>query len=194
MQEKGTKKKKANNNVFESEYTNLKRVTTFLKEHSEEIDIDNKFRQELVTLSKSYKETLDESRLITKVSDRLQRKVETAKQKLEESNIELQETVDALTKARVGRKAATIVLIIAVILFLVVEGVLEPIIDDWVAQNFDASYTTPFSLGVKLILALLLRPIEMVVEKALMRNTAKKKVNELKEAKFVKKEPKVEGK
>lgn len=175
--EKGRKKDKGN--VFEKEFAYIKEVNAFLKEETITTEEDSKYRDKLVALSQRYEETLDESRLITRVSDRLQRRLDNANQKLEENNVELQQTVDALTKARVGRKAATIVLAIAVVLFLLVEGVLEPRIDDFVSENFSPDYTTPFSLGVKLILALFLRPIEVLVEKALMRDVAKKKMSEL---------------
>ncbi len=182
--EKGRKKDKGN--VFEKEFTYIKEVNEFLKNEAVPTDEDSKYREKLVALSQRYEETLDESRLITRVSDRLQRRLDNANQKLEENNIELQQTVDALTKARVGRKATTIVLIIAVILFLLVEGVLEPIIDDFVEINLSKEYKTPISLVVKLILALFLRPIEVIVEKALMKDVANKKMSELKGTKIKK--------
>lgn len=175
------KGKKDKGNVFEKEFEYLKEINLFIKEEFSGEEENNKYKETLLSLSQRYEETLDESRLITRVSDRLQRKVDNANQKLEENNIELQQTVDALTKARVGRKATTIVLAIAVILFLLVEGILEPIIDDWADATFTTrDYKTPISLGIKLMLALLLRPIEVLVEKALMKNVAKKKMEEFK--------------
>ena len=168
-------------NVFEKEFEYLKEINLFIKEELSGEEENNKYKETLLSLSQRYEETLDESRLITRVSDRLQRKVDNANQKLEENNIELQQTVDALTKARVGRKATTIVLAIAVILFLLVEGILETIIDDWADSTFTTrDYKTPISLGIKLMLALLLRPIEVLVEKGLMKNVAKKKMEEFK--------------
>lgn len=128
-----------------------------------------------------YEDLLDQCKLITKVSDRLQNKINTANSKLEEKNVQLQQTINALTEARVGRRAATYVLIIAVVLFLVSEAWLEPPIEALMHENFmdkenpyaqtDAEFYA--SLALKGVLALLLKPIEMIVETTLMRKARK---------------------
>lgn len=131
---------------------------------------DSEIKKEFINLCNSYEELLDQSKLITKVSDRLQKKINKSNDDLEHKNIELQDTLDSLTRARVGRKATTITLIIFIILFLLVEWGVEPYIDDYAALNFNGYWTIlGVQLGSKAILALLLKPIDMVVEKVLLK-------------------------
>lgn len=124
-----------------------------------------------------YEELVDQSKLITKVSDRLQKKINRVNDQLEGKNAELQETLDDLTKAKVGRKAATIVLIIFMVIFIVVEAFVEPHIDDWADSNFhddfDDNGILILTVGIKGVLALLLRPLESLVEKILLRRAKK---------------------
>lgn len=138
----------------------------------------------------SYEDLLDQCKLITKVSDRLQNKINTANSKLEDKNIELQSTIDALTKARVGRKATTYVLIIAVVLFILTEALIEPPVEEWAHATFSVDETvTNMELTIGLILkgmlALLLKPIEMVVERTMMKRAQREaqqaKANQVKE-------------
>lgn len=123
----------------------------------------------------SYEDLLDQCKLITKVSDRLQNKINTSNSKLAEKNDELQSTIDALTKAKVGRRATTYVLIIAVVLFLMTEAWLEPWMEDKLHNAIDPESETVSNiewytgLGLKGILVLLLKPIEMIVERTLMK-------------------------
>ena len=104
-------------------------------------------------------------------------KIIKTSQALESNNKELQETIDALTKAKVGRKAATIALGIAIVLFLFSEGFLEPIIDDWVAdqdwEEFKFDSVNAIGLGLKAMVALLIRPIEKLVESRMMAQVMK---------------------
>lgn len=119
----------------------------------------------------NYSELLDQTKLITKVSDKLQNKLNTVNEALEVKNIELSNTIDELTKARVGRKAQTIILFIGLTLFILEEIVLEPLIDSIVKDNIW------ISLGVKMVIAFLLKPLESFVEgwllKTAKRNTEK---------------------
>mgnify|MGYP003682582485 FL=1 len=130
-----------------------------------------------------YEDLLDQSKLITKVSDRLQKKIIKATTTVEEKNAELQNTIDALTKAKVGRKAATMTLGIAIFLFLLGEGLLEPQIDKWIANSSLAEYRFDnvnfIGLALKAVIAILIRPIEKLVEKRMMNQAMKEK--ELKE-------------
>lgn len=122
-------------------------------------------------LCSNYSELLDQTKLITKVSDKLQNKLNSANEALEVKNIELSNTIDELTKARVGRKAQTIILFIGLTLFILEEIVLEPLIDSIVRDNIW------ISLGVKMVIAFLLKPLESFVEgwllKAAKRNPEK---------------------
>ena len=123
-----------------------------------------------------YERLLGEAKLLTSVSDRLHHKLNQANDKLHEqadeintinqdlkvNNQILQDTIDQLTRARVSRRAGTIVLTIAILLFIVSEGFLEP----YVEQQTDNFYV---GLGFKLIIALMLRPIDFFTEKYLMK-------------------------
>src|SRR6185503_8079273 len=51
--------------------------------------------------------------------------IKRQKAEIEQKNIELQETIDELTRARIGKKARAITLIIAIILFIVEDTILH---------------------------------------------------------------------
>ena len=122
----------------------------------------------------SYEELLDQSKLITKVSDRLQKKINKTNEELEGKNVQLEDTLESLTRAKVSRKATTITLIIFIVVFLVAEWGVEPHIDEYSTNNFTGYWTIlGVQLGSKAILALMLKPIEMVVEKILLRQAEK---------------------
>ena len=143
-----------------------------------------KIRKEMSVLVGHYEDLLDQSKLITKVSDRLQKKIIKATTTVEEKNAELQNTIDALTKAKVGRKAATMTLGIAIVLFLLGEGLLEPQIDKWVADSSLAQYRFEnvnfIGLALKAMIAILIRPIEKLVEKRMMSQAMKEKALKVK--------------
>ena len=127
----------------------------------EEIDVA------LKDLCEHYEELLDQSKLITKVSDKLQNKLNTLNEALGQKNIELQLTIDELTKARMSKKAATYTLLLAVLLFFISEGVLDPIVEAFTSIVW-------VTMAVKASLALLLKPIEGVIEKYLIKVAMKK--------------------
>lgn len=165
-------------NLFEREaniYKASKKVLANEESTSEEI------KEELTSILVHYGDLLDQSKLITKVSDRLQKKINKAYDDLESTNSQLQEMLDALTKAKVGRRATTIVLIIFIGLFLVMEGWLEPMIDMEIADHEDwKDYSTAIALSMKGVMALLLRPVEKLVEKFLLKQAQREKEKELK--------------
>ena len=131
-------------------------------------------KQEYELLTSSYSQLLEETRLITRVSDRLQNKINSAHDKLsiqsekinnineelQKNNGALKNAIEQLTKAKVSNKTTTIVLTFAIFLFFISEGFVEPIIE----KRVDS-----FWLGLlfKGSIVLLLKPIEMVVEKYL---------------------------
>ena len=95
-------------------------------------------------------------------------------QTINDKNIELQNTVDELTRAKVGRKAATLTLLFVIFLFVISEGVIDPIIDSNTNGN------TWLSMVYKAVIALLLKPLEGFLEKYLMKTAVKKRVVTLK--------------
>ena len=154
----------AKRHVFEKETAILEHIQEFLKD--EDVSKDQ-YREELQQIVSYYEDLLDQGMLITKVSDRLQNKLNNLNAKLQDKNIELQNTIDELTKARVGRKATTIVLLVAVALFLLSEGLLEPQIEAQIGDNLW------LGLLFKGMIALLLKPIETLTEKYLMNQALK---------------------
>ena len=192
------------NHIFQRETAILKKSKAVLKD--EEVAFED-LKKSLESLTDHYEELLDQSKLITKVSDRQQKKIIRTSQALESNNKELQETIDALladptgdltdilkyhvvsgdvragdlsdalTKAKVGRKATTITLGIAIVLFLFSEGFLEPQIDQWVSEHDFADFgfdnVNFIGLGLKALLALLIRPIEKIVENRMLAQAMK---------------------
>ncbi|MEY3417877.1 MAG: hypothetical protein RL711_265 [Bacteroidota bacterium] len=163
--------------LFEHEITVL--------EHSRSIIADDtKSREEVIgdykNLCDHYEEMLDQSKLITKVSDKLQNKLNSANAALADKNLELQETIDELTKAKIGKKAATITFGLAVVLFVLSEGILDPVIETVAKQVIISNpkqtafiqYSTIIlwtSMFGKLIMALLLKPLETFIEDYLLQ-------------------------
>jgi len=165
------RERKAKQNLFEAELQVLKTSRSFLE--SENLSLED-CKKQLATVNSHYEDLLDQSKLITKVSDRLQKKITKAHDALEETNIELQDTLDALTKAKVGRKAASIVLVVFILIFVLTEAFLEPQIDKYATSHFQGEWAIQgFELGTKALIALLFRPIEAIVEKILMKQAEK---------------------
>jgi hypothetical protein len=133
-----------------------------------EISVEE-MKKEYEALRIHYSDLIDQSKLITRVSDKLQKKLDKVNGDLEARNGELQLTIDALTKAKASKKATTIVLILAVVLFLVSEGFLDPIIDLYAGG-------IAIAMLVKGALALLLKPVESFIENLLLRNDKSIKV------------------
>jgi len=169
---------KQHENVFHKELIVLENAKEIVANPSADID---QLVDEYSNLSKQYEQLLKETKVLTSVSDRLHFKLNDAnsllqKQKdeigeineeLKTNNQVLQDTINELIKAKIGQKSSSIVLLIAVLLFVVSEWMLEPIIE----RNTDSEY---IGLLLKGIIALLLKPIDILVEWMLMRKTLNK--------------------
>lgn len=111
-------------------------------------------------LTGHYRDLLEQSKVITKISDRLQKKLDLANQKIksqnqeiQRSNTELQSTVEKLIHMTVGKKAFRIMFMVAIVLFISEEYYLEPIIESHVEIPF-------LSIGIKILIAIFLRIFE----------------------------------
>lgn len=139
--------------------------------HSKDILKDKKHSlEEYTNLCHSYEQLLSETKVITKVSDRLQNKLNSANEQigkvndeLKVNNQQLQETIDELTKARVGRKATTIVILIAIFIFFTAEVFIEPSIEETFKDNFT------LALFIKFAVFFILLPVDFLVKKTLMK-------------------------
>lgn len=164
-----SKRSRKTQHVFEKE-------SEFL-DHSEEVlakasDLTQEaLFAEYQLLSEQYARLLGDAKLVTSVSDRLQNKLNNASEqvmqaneKVSAQNEKLKQTIALLREARVGKKATTIVLLLAIILFLVSEAFIEPqiekVVDDWY-----------IGLLLKGVIAVSLKPLEALVEKFLYRKS-----------------------
>lgn len=140
------------------------------------------YKEDLDSFSDEYEELVAQAKVITRVSDRLQKKLDNANLQIREQNdeikdknIELGETIDQLAVAKIGRKASTIMLGVAVVLFILEQIFIEPIIE----ANISIPYV---DLGILGILFFVIKFLEGGLEKYFM-NQEKKKIlkNEKKE-------------
>jgi hypothetical protein len=162
-------------NIYQRELENLEQAKAFLKrpEYSK-MDIQLEYKK----LVENYDELIGQVKIITKISDRLQNKLNKTNEKLEltneelnDTNIKLNETIDALAEARIGRKAATIVLFVAILLFMISEAWIEPIIERSISNFW-------VGLGLKLVVAILIKPGEDFANKYMLKRARKKQLIE----------------
>lgn len=149
--------------LYKQEHDKLAQYEPFLNS-----DPNSELSTNFNSLYNHYSELANEAAFIAKYSDRLQKKLtlahsESVKQNhtLKEKNELLNTTIKELNQAKISNKAATYVIIIAVILFILDEGIFEP----WLESKTDKAYITwTFKIGF----VLLLKPIEMIIEKYLV--------------------------
>ena len=92
---------------------------------------------------------------------------------LRKNKLLLEETINALEKAKIGRKAMTYVLIVAVVLLIISEAIVEPKIEIWTAVKFSAYWAFWVGLFLKLIIAFLIKPGEMMLERRFLKSARK---------------------
>lgn len=165
-------KRKRKENIYHKEKAFLDRTQDFLD--SEETRTPDVYLVELKTITENFEELLDQTVLITRISDRLQKKLDQTNDKLlslndqlKDKNIELHLTIDDLVKAKVGRKATTIVFIFALILFVFSETLIEPYIDSYADNIY-------LSLAIKALIAMSIKPLEMLVEGGMLKTARNK--------------------
>ncbi len=95
--------------------------------------------------------------------------IKKQKEEIQKKNIELQETIDELTLARVSRKAKALTLVVAVVLFIIDDFLLGVVLRVLPTQNYF------LSLGIKMGIIFSLSPINKAIEKYLLRKVIKKK-------------------
>jgi hypothetical protein len=144
------------------------------------------YRAAIDELLKSYTTLLSDTKLLTSVGDRLQRKLKGANMllqqqseeiqrindNLQQTNVELKNTIDELTKARASRKAQTFILIFVVVLMVATEVMEEFFIEKFVDTYFvDLDKIFQFMIGLipKAVIVMLLKPIEGYTERYFIR-------------------------
>lgn len=119
----------------------------------------------LENLTHKYKALLEQTRFLTWISGRLERKLQRSNRELSEKNTRLVKTLKDLTLAEAGRSAYAIIYFIAIVLFVMEEFFVEPVInmiDDGLG----------FSILMKLMIVLLLKVSEGFIEKRVVKKTA----------------------
>ncbi len=146
-----------------------------LRKFRAKIDSHTIYKEDLDDFSDEYEELVAQAKVITRVSDRLQKKLDNANLQIKDQNdeikfknVELKNTVDQLAVARVGKRASTIMLSIALLLFVAEQVFLEPIIE----QQISVPYV---GLGILAILFFLVKSLESSLEKYFL-NKEKKKI------------------
>ena len=132
--------------------------------------------EDAVGIAMHYKDLLDQSKVITRISDRLQKKLDHANQKIKSQNVEINKkngeleiTIDQLDKMTMGKKATRILFGLFIFLFISEQLFLEPIIDSW------ANGSNYVGIGVMLIIALALKFFESKLE-SYFTNQHKRKI------------------
>lgn len=128
-----------------------------LKDFRSHLDTHAIYKEDLEAFSDDYEELVAQAKVITRVSDRLQKKLDNANVKIRDQNdeikvknLELENTIKQLAAARVGRKASTIMFTLAILLFFSEEIFLEDIIDSYVSIPYlDLIIKGGIALGLK---------------------------------------------
>jgi len=169
-------KRKRKENIFQKEKAFVQQAEDFL-EQEDQHSVES-LRSEFKILTGNYSELIDQIVLITRISDRLQKKLDQTNEKLsdlnselEDKNIELQQTIDDLVKARVGRRATTIVFVFALVLFVFSEALIEPYIESYANNIY-------LSLAIKAVIAMSIKPLEMLVEGSLMKVARRRRLEQ----------------
>ncbi len=96
--------------------------------------------------------------------------IKSQKAEIERKNVQLQHTVDELTRTRVSRKAKAITLVVAVLLFLIQEVVLHLTHEIYTQNNLI------LSLSIKGAILISLKPIENLIESTMLKKIMKEKI------------------
>jgi hypothetical protein len=123
-------------------------------------------------LANDYKKLLEQTRFLTWISGRLEKKLHKANRELTERNSKLEKTVDELISARAGKNAYAIIYFIAIVLFVLEEFLIEPVINQF-------GNGVGYSILIKLIIVLLLKVSEGFLEERIKKNP---KLDDLKPA------------
>ncbi len=122
-------------------------------------------RSALETLTNKYKSLLEQTRFLTWISGRLERKLQRKNVELHHKNNRLVSTLKELTKAEAGRSAYAVIYFIAIALFVLEEFFVEPVINLFGKGVW-------FSILIKLGIVLLLKVSEGFIERRLTKKKA----------------------
>jgi hypothetical protein len=152
--------------LFEEE----SRVLTYYQTLSEDALQETDYQQALRVITGKYKELLDQTKFLTRISDRLENRLQSVNQTLAKKNVDLKSALDELSRARVGRQAYLIIYIIAGIVFVFEEFFIDPV----VAVFGNVMWMV---IAIKLCFTLLLKPTETLLENHLLTKIKKRKIS-----------------
>src|SRR5258708_20479275 len=121
-----------------------------------------KMKGALEELTNEYKKLLEQTRFLTWISGRLEKKLHRANRDLQDRNTRLEKTIDELISARASKNAYTIIYFISIVLFVLEEFLIEPIIN-----RFGSGLG--YSILIKLIIVLLLKVSEGFIEERIKK-------------------------
>ncbi|MFY0625446.1 MAG: hypothetical protein JXR07_04070 [Reichenbachiella sp.] len=117
-----------------------------------------------VGIAVNYKDLLDQSKVITRISDRLQKKLDNANQKIKSQNTEIQkkntqlgETIVKLDKMTIGKKVLRMMWVLGFLLVIAEELFLAPILE----EAFGNRYVIVAAIG---LIAMLMKLSESRLE------------------------------
>ena len=127
-------------------------------------------RDALRKLTHKYKSLLEQTRFLTWISGRLERKLHRTNRELFQKNIRLENTLHQLTQAEAGRSAYAIIYFIAIVLFVLEEYFVEPFIGVF-------GDSVGYGIGIKLGIVLLLKIAEGFIERKISRRKIQRSLN-----------------
>ena len=140
--------------LFKNEST----ILEYYQDMSSRANSPEETKEALEQLTRKYKSLLDQTRFLTWISGRLERKLQRSNRELYDNNTTLQKALDDLTRAEAGRSAYAIIYFIAIILFVLEEFFVEPLIGVF-------GESIGYSILIKLVIVLMLKVSESTIEK-----------------------------
>ena len=150
-----------------------------LKVFRQKIDTKAIFKEDLDDFSTYYEELIAQAKVITRVSDRLQKKLDNANIQIQDQNVEIKDknlelatTLDQLAQAKVGKRASTILYTVAIALFVLEQLLLEPLIEQQLAER---EISIPYvGIGILGVLFILVKILESALEGYFMKKEKKR--------------------
>ena len=131
-----------------------------LDKFRKKIDSRTIYKEDLEFFSEQYEELIAQAKVITRVSDRLQKKLDNANTQIREQNSEITEkndelesAINQLVAAKVGRKASTILFIVTITLLIFEEYAIDPLRENLSGSEF-------ISIGIKVATAVIAKLLE----------------------------------
>lgn len=131
-----------------------------LDKFRKKIDSRTIYKEDLEFFSEQYEELIAQAKVITRVSDRLQKKLDNANTQIREQNSEITEknselesAINQLVAAKVGRKASTILFIVTIALLIIEEYAIDPLLENLTGSDF-------ISIGIKIATAVVAKLLE----------------------------------